>query len=109
MEPLEQRTAAGKELRKRVPRSSHGEFSRDPALDPVDLLLSQEQGRIPSLVPVRRERMAESAFAFYRAGALLMATDLASTPRTGPIERKGALSHAFSSHGHEARDSPLLL
>ena len=36
--------------------------------------------RIPNLVPVRRDRMGESPYAFYRAGAKLMATDLATTP-----------------------------
>ena len=106
MESVEQRTAAGKRLRKRVPRASHGEFSRDPALDPVDLLLSQEQGRIPSLIPVRRERMAESAFAFYRAGALLMATDLASTPRTDLLVQCSGDAHVsnFGWYGSPERD-----
>jgi uncharacterized protein (DUF2252 family) len=93
MDSTEERTGAGKALRKSVPRSSHADFKRDPSLDPVDLLLSQEKGRIPSLIPVRRERMSESAFAFYRAGALLMATDLAPTPRTGILVQCSGDAH----------------
>jgi len=75
-------------------------------LDPVDLLLSQEKGRIESLIPVRRERMSESAFAFYRAGALLMATDLAPTPRTGILVQCSGDAHVsnFGWYGSPERD-----
>jgi len=106
VESVEERSAAGKALRKSVPRSSQADFKRDPSLDPVDLLLSQEKGRIPSLVPVRRERMAESAFAFYRAGALLMATDLAPTPRTGLLVQCSGDAHVsnFGWYGSPERD-----
>ena len=105
MESIEERTAAGKALRKTVPRSSQADFKRDPSLDPVDLLLSQEKGRIESLIPVRRERMAESAFAFYRAGALLMATDLAPTPRTGLLVQCSGDAHVsnFGWYGSPER------
>jgi uncharacterized protein (DUF2252 family) len=106
VESVEERTAAGRALRKTVPRSSHENFERDPSLDPVDLVLSQEKGRIPSLIPVRRERMAESAFAFYRAGALLMATDLAPTPRTGLLVQCSGDAHVsnFGWYGSPERD-----
>lgn len=106
MKSAEERSAAGKALRKSVPRSSHGDFKRDSSLDPVDLLLSQERGRIASLIPVRRERMAESAFAFYRAGALLMATDLAPTPRTGLLVQCSGDAHVsnFGWYGSPERD-----
>ncbi len=51
--------------------------------DPVSLLEGQETSRVQALVPVRHARMATSAFAFYRGAALLMASDLATAPRTG--------------------------
>ncbi len=51
--------------------------------DPVALLQSQEADRVQALVPVRHQRMAASAFAFYRGAALLMAADLATTPTSG--------------------------
>jgi uncharacterized protein (DUF2252 family) len=106
MQSIGERTTAGRALRKTVPRSSQADFKRDPSLDPVDLLLSQEKGRIESLVPVRRERMAESAFAFYRAGALLMATDLAPTPRTGLLVQCSGDAHVsnFGWYGSPERD-----
>jgi uncharacterized protein (DUF2252 family) len=102
---MEERIAAGRALRKSVPRSSQADFKRDPSLDPVDLLLSQEKGRISSLIPVRRARMAESAFSFYRAGALLMATDLGPTPRTGLLVQCSGDAHVsnFGWYGSPER------
>ena len=80
----EERKAAGKALRKDVPRSSHGDWS--PASDrpdPVDVITSQDTDRVQWLVPIRHGRMSESAFAFYRGAAKIMAGDLASTASTG--------------------------
>jgi len=90
---LEDRRAAGRALRRDIPRSSHAEFQRSPDLDPVQLILSQEEGRLQNLMPVRRKRMAESPFAFYRAGAQLMAADLSSTPRTDLLVQASGDAH----------------
>lgn len=102
---IKDRLAKGKALRSDVPRSSHGEFVRSTDFDPVDLVLSQEKGRLEDLIPVRRERMAESAFAFYRAGAELMATDLVSTPRTGVLVQASGDAHVsnFGWYGSPER------
>jgi uncharacterized protein (DUF2252 family) len=67
-----------------VPRSSQGEFkpgARRP--DPVKLLQRQAQTRVPELVPIRYGRMLVSPFTFYRGAALIMASDLATTPSSG--------------------------
>ncbi|HEU5253368.1 MAG TPA: DUF2252 domain-containing protein [Solirubrobacterales bacterium] len=72
----------GKAARRRVPRSSHGEWeSRDR--DPVAILGAQDASRVPELVPIRYGRMLASPFAFYRGAAALMAEDLATVPATG--------------------------
>lgn len=101
-----ERRAAGKALRSDTPRTSHARVDRSASLDPVGLVLSQEKGRLESLMPVRRERMAESAFAFFRAGALLMAKDLASTPRTGILVQASGDAHVsnFGWYGSPERD-----
>ena len=39
--------------------------------------------RAPELVPIRYGRMLVSPFTFYRGAALIMASDLANTPRSG--------------------------
>lgn len=81
---LADRRAAGRELRKKVPRSSHAEWT--PAADrsdPLSLLEEQNCLRLPHLVPLRCERMAVSPFTFLRGSAVVMAQDLAATPVTG--------------------------
>jgi uncharacterized protein (DUF2252 family) len=80
----EQRAAAGKGRRSEVRRRSHAVWdppARRP--DPVDILERQAQDRVPELVPIRYGRMLMSPFAFYRGAAAIMASDLATTPRTG--------------------------
>ncbi len=80
----EERKAAGKTLRTKVPRSSHGVWQPTPNRpDPIALLEQQSANRIPELVPIRYGRMLESPFAFYRGSAVVMAADLAPTPVNG--------------------------
>jgi uncharacterized protein (DUF2252 family) len=79
-----ERVARGKAARSEVPRSSHAVFepvSRRP--DPIKLLQRQAETRVPELVPIRYGRMLVSPFTFYRGAALIMASDLAATPRSG--------------------------
>ena len=67
-----------------MPRSSHAKFEPAPARpDPVELLERQATTRVPELVPIRYGRMLVSSFTFYRGAALIMAHDLAATPRSG--------------------------
>src|SRR5262245_27955595 len=81
---VEDRMAAGKALRDRVPRTSHATYEPTPdRADPLDLLESQSKDRLQELVPVRYGRMMTSPFAFYRGSAIVMADDLAHTPVTG--------------------------
>jgi uncharacterized protein (DUF2252 family) len=79
-----ERVARGKAARREAPRSSHAAF--EPAADrpdPVELLERQADTRVPELVPIRYGRMLVSPFTFYRGAALIMASDLATTPRSG--------------------------
>ena len=79
-----ERTAAGKAARTRAPRSSHGEWTPGPdRRDPVAILEDQAPSRVPSLVPIRYARMAETPFTFFRGAAAVMAADLAQTPNAG--------------------------
>lgn len=80
---VDERMAAGKALRERVPRASHGEFQRPPKVDPVGIIRTQALTRIPELVPVRHMRMMQSPFAFLRGSAAVMAADLAPSATTG--------------------------
>src|SRR4051794_41399224 len=78
-----ERAARGKAARAEVPRSLQGEIDFPERRDPVALLEEQAVTRVPELVPIRYGRMLVSPFAFYRGGALIMASDLARTPNSG--------------------------
>ncbi|MDQ1568683.1 MAG: hypothetical protein QOF96_3563 [Actinomycetota bacterium] len=76
--------AAGRELRRRIPHSSHGLWPPPgDRPDPIELLEATNRTRLADLVPVRHGRMAQSPFAFYRGAPLVMASDLSRTPSTG--------------------------
>jgi len=80
----EERQAAGRQSRQRVPRESHAAWEPWPGRpDPVDLLEQQARSRVPELVPIRYGRMLVSPFSFFRGAALPMAADLAHTPDSG--------------------------
>ncbi len=79
-----ERRAEGKKLRDAVPRADHGGWNPfKERRDPVELVLAQNEGRLPNLVPIRHGRMLQSPFAFYRGSAAIMAADLAHTPSSG--------------------------
>src|SRR3954451_23165027 len=79
-----ERIARGKAARHEVPRASHATFEPSPTrADPVELLERQAKTRVPELVPIRYGRMLVSPFTFYRGAAMIMAHDLAATPRSG--------------------------
>jgi uncharacterized protein (DUF2252 family) len=80
---LAERAARGKAARAEVPRSVQAEIEFPKRRDPVALLEEQAVSRVPELVPIRYGRMLVSPFAFYRGGALIMASDLARTPNSG--------------------------
>jgi uncharacterized protein (DUF2252 family) len=79
-----ERVARGRAARRETPRSSHGELTLSSTrADPVDLLELQARTRVPELVPLRYGRMLMSPFTFFRGAALIMAADLAGSPRSG--------------------------
>jgi uncharacterized protein (DUF2252 family) len=81
---FEERMAAGKALRAKVPRATHAKLAIPrKGRDVVAMLEASNRGRVPSLVPIRYGRMLHSPFAFLRGSASIMAFDLAKTPASG--------------------------
>jgi uncharacterized protein (DUF2252 family) len=79
----EERRAAGKALRDRIPREQLGRWNALKGRpDPIELLRRSDAGRMRKLLPIRYSRMLPSPFAFYRGAAGVMAADLAQTPTT---------------------------
>jgi len=104
---VDERKAYGKSLRESTPRWSHADWSPSPERpDPVSLIESQNDGRLQWLVPVRRGRMIESAFTFYRGAALIMASDLSATPSTGLTAQICGDAHLsnFGAYGSAERE-----
>jgi uncharacterized protein (DUF2252 family) len=80
----QERSAAGKALRDKVPRESHAEWKESGhRYDPIEIVMASNKGRIQELVPIRHARMLTSPFAFFRGSAAVMAADLSQTPATG--------------------------
>jgi uncharacterized protein (DUF2252 family) len=79
-----ERYAAGKALRAKAPRTSHGEWAAaTDRPDPISLLEEENRTRVSELVPIRFGRMSLSHFTFLRGSAGVMANDLAHTPFSG--------------------------
>jgi uncharacterized protein (DUF2252 family) len=76
--------AHGRGLRKTCSRVEQArcKFSGE-RYDPVELIIAVNRGRVPQLLPIKYERMAESPFGFFRGAAPVMAADLATQPRCG--------------------------
>jgi uncharacterized protein (DUF2252 family) len=79
-----ERYAAGKALRAKAPRTSHGEWAAaTDRPDPISLLEEENRTRVYELVPIRFGRMSLSPFTLLRGSAGVMANDLAHTPVSG--------------------------
>ncbi len=80
----DERRAAGKAARKRAPRRPSGSWDEEQrGHDALQTILAQNQIRVPELVPIRHQRMAASAWNYYRGAAAVMAADLAAQPDSG--------------------------
>jgi len=81
---VSERMAAGKALRKDVPRSAQAIYDV-PAdrLDPIEILKRQDATRVSKLLPLRYGRMLGNPFAFMRGSAAIMAYDLSTLPVSG--------------------------
>ena len=76
--------AQGEALREQTPWNDHSAWAPTADRpDPISLLQEQDASRVQHLVPIKYGRMSESAFAFFRGSAAVMAADLAGTPTSG--------------------------
>jgi uncharacterized protein (DUF2252 family) len=106
---VEARQAKGKAARTAMPRSEHAAL--EPAADrpdPVALLRSQEETRVPELLAIRHERMLASPFAFYRGAAVIMAADLGAQPNSGLKVQACGDAHLANFGGFAAPDRAIV-
>jgi len=108
-ESYQNRHERGRAARQLVPRGSHEEWAPSPDRpDPVELLEAQAKDRIPELVPIRYSRMMASPFAFMRGAAIVMANDLASTPKSGIYAQLCGDAHLLNFGAYASPERALL-
>jgi uncharacterized protein (DUF2252 family) len=97
----EQRRQAGKLLRRKCLRESHGKviLGQGNKRDVVRMITSSNKNRLQNLVPIRHGRMLQSAFAFFRGTANIQAHDLAGTPSSGIIVQACGDCHLMNFGG----------
>jgi uncharacterized protein (DUF2252 family) len=106
----EQRYQAGKSLRQKCPRLSHGKvvLGQGEKRDIVALIEDSNKDRLKNLVPVRHGRMLQSAFAYYRGTAGIQAYDLAGTPNSGIIVQACGDCHLMNFGGFATPERTLV-
>ncbi len=106
----EQRHDAGKVLREKCPRSSHGEviLGQSERRDIVALIEASNKDRVENLIPVRHGRMVQSAFAYFRGTAGIQAYDLAGTPTSGIITQACGDCHLVNFGGFATPERTLV-
>jgi uncharacterized protein (DUF2252 family) len=93
----EERQASGKAARKRARRGALADWDeKERTHDALTTILAQNQLRVPSLVPLRHQRMAASPWTYYRGAAAVMAADLAAQPDSGLIVQLCGDAHVLN-------------
>lgn len=78
------RYAIGRAARERLPLETLGVWDASMRNhDAFATVVEQNAARVPSLVPIRMERMSASPWSYYRGAAAVMAADLAVLGHTG--------------------------
>jgi len=105
-----ERRAHGRRLRKACSRVEQARCK--PAADrtdPVDVIVAANRGRLPQLLPIKYQRMAASAFGFFRGAAPLMAADLALQPYCGLTVQICGDAHVRNLGWFSAPDGRIIL
>ena len=77
------RIAHGQKQRSRLSRADQKNLRpKERDFDPIELLLSSNDGRVPDLLPLKYARMSVSPFAFFRGSVGIMAADLSRLPHS---------------------------
>jgi uncharacterized protein (DUF2252 family) len=105
----QERRAIGRARRKQVTRQDQAHWhSSLRQHDPLKLIEESMRGRVPSLIPLKYERMAVSAFGFFRGAVPVMAADLALLPHTGIVTQICGDAHVRNLGAYAAPDGRLV-
>jgi uncharacterized protein (DUF2252 family) len=105
----EERLRRGRAQRKVISRADLGKMlTHQRAYDPIELLCSAIEERVPKLLPVKYARMSLSPFAFFRGAVAIMAADLASGPHSGILVQICGDAHVQNMGSFEAPDGRII-
>jgi uncharacterized protein (DUF2252 family) len=105
----EERTNLGQAGRKQVGRQAHGELNiKARTTSPLALLDRSMRGRVPALIKLKYELMAESPFGYFRGAVPVMAADLAVLPNTGIVSQLCGDAHVRNLGAFAAPDGRLV-
>lgn len=99
----------GQSRRKQVGRQAHDALNvKARTATALELLRRAERGRIPKLVKLKHELMAESPLGYFRGAAPVMAADLAALPNTGLMCQICGDAHVRNVGAYAAPDGRLV-
>jgi uncharacterized protein (DUF2252 family) len=102
---LRERLELGRSHRKHMRRADHAGWHASPhRADPLALLRTSMQGRVPALIPLKYERMACSPFGYLRGAVPVMASDLAASANSGIFTQLCGDAHIFNLGAFAAPD-----
>ena len=105
----QERRALGQARRKQVGRQQHDALKPKARPAPALTLLDRScRGRIPTLVKLKYQLMAESPFGYFRGAVPVMAADLSVLPNTGIITQICGDAHVRNVGAFAAPDGRLV-
>jgi uncharacterized protein (DUF2252 family) len=105
----EERRNLGQARRKQVGRQQHDELNIKARKAPALALLGRvERGRVPALLKIKHQLMAQSPFGYFRGAAPVMAADLAVLPSTGIVSQLCGDAHVRNLGAFAAPDGRLV-
>ena len=105
----EERRALGQTRRKQVGRHQHEALhAKARPATALELIARSMRGRVPPLIQLKYQLMAESPFGYFRGAAPVMAADLAQLPSTGIVSQLCGDAHVRNLGAFAAPDGRLV-
>jgi len=105
----EERRILGQSRRKQLGRQQNDQLNiKTRKTTPLTLLERVERGRVPALVKLKHQLMAQSPFGYFRGAAPVMAADLAMVPNTGIEAQLCGDAHVRNLGAYAAPDGRLV-
>ncbi len=105
----EERRTLGQTRRKQVGRHQHEALrAKARPAKALELVARSMRGRVPDLIQLKYQLMAESPFGYFRGAAPVMAADLAQLPSTGIVSQLCGDAHVRNLGAYAAPDGRLV-